>query len=952
MQTQCKDDPRISCIRSPDCQYLLPNGQEVTFTWVKTSRAHERSAVQANASHPMRACTSCLIDGCLECAGGINGEIICTKCGKNFESDGQGGCIWNASGFDIAVYIFLGIVVVIAIWVLSDLIRAECTPIKNWGPFRRGLVMRRRAQLFKPESTPGASSNRISHMRSEKLQRYPLSTNLHSRESSRIMGPGLTLFMNWFIFEGCLSVWLCVGAVLFSSQENDLDPCRQQHRIKSGWEYRIDNPLPDDSDGRALKWALWNYLGALVLTVIFLCWQQHLWYETVQDSRHPSLREYTVMLYGVPVHETHKHIIEEKLGDWMKKLRLDPDGIQSVSVAYDIPRDQVHSVMELANRLLHRVAKTHSSSNMVATPSDATVGTAGGTDSAESGRSSTSWFFWVQFLGAIFFQTSFWGGGVGPTTARICPTDNNRQVKEMLSSLRGSGYVFVVLKTEALARAVAGMGRVQLEGISSKIRVCKSPAEPQMICWKNYGRIPTWERAFRLVRMVLVIFITLMLWLAIFGGFLSFELATKGYGGLSQGIAGFFVGMMVPIGNSLFGLIIDLLLNNAGFKDQDNLQLWCQILNVFVNGMANMGEIYLVFKKTYQAEFEFRPEQFLSNMQEVFRPLGVNPSAVAFQGELKAILFPAGMLVPIFTIPLLVDTAPWLIGRLRVKGDPSLSAATAERILKPSDVDFVGPYTDFIINLFLLSFASWISPGPYLVTLWITMCIWLLLLYLNMRMNVLRWQAVTFFGGYQAHQCASFLLALPLGMFCAALDHKVSPECHSGLLGLFVHVLFHIVFVEYVLSSLEPPRASFGTTLEEMMAHEHAPVADYLNTNPVEVLRRHYTPELEPDPTPLVFFRNDKWYLQKKPNGGSRKFVGEESIAPWSLRATAGKVFGKQSPRSPCGSEGDETPDHAGINPFSPRGPYDPLAGAHALTARFDQLSKQRRTSTNSTNSQ
>merc|ERR1719469_920289 len=103
--------------------------------------------------------------------------------------------------------------------------------------------------------------------------------------------------------------------------------------------------------------------------------------------------------------------------------------------------------------------------------------------------------------------------------------------------------------------------------------------------------------------------------------------------------------------------------------------------------------------------------------------------------------------------------------------------------MRPNILDPVMPYTDFIINMFLLTYASWVSPGTYLITLWATFLLWLFLLYLNTRMNVLRWQARTYFGGKRSHRCESFLLAIPLGFLCAALDHKLNIKDHSGLMG-------------------------------------------------------------------------------------------------------------------------------------------------------------------------
>jgi len=222
---------------------------------------------------------------------------------------------------------------------------------------------------------------------------------------------------------------------------------------------------------------------------------------------------------------------------------------------------------------------------------------------------------------------------------------------------------------------------------------------------------------------------------------------------------------------------------------------------------------------------------------------------------------------------------------LRLKGDSTLTHADAERILRPNPVDLMPAHTDFIINLFIVTFASWFSPGTYLITLWLTFCLWALLLYINTRLGVLRWHARSFFGGKLPHKVETFLIAIPLGFLCAALDHEREPADHSGLLGLACHIGGHFIFVKYILETLEPPKRAFGTLFNEMMESEFAPVATYHNTNPIEVLQRQYLEGSEANETPLVYYRNDKWYLQQR-------FMQPSPTNPGRLRrGNSGELF-------------------------------------------------------------
>ena len=69
------------------------------------------------------------------------------------------------------------------------------------------------------------------------------------------------------------------------------------------------------------------------------------------------------------------------------------------------------------------------------------------------------------------------------------------------------------------------------------------------------------------------------------------------------------------------------------------------------------------------------------------------------------------------------------------------------------------------------------------------------------------------------------------------------------------------------------------TTLQELMSSDHAPIATYKNTNPIEVLRLQYLPEFERDTTSHVFYKREKWYLQFSDSFKVARFQGEEDIA-------------------------------------------------------------------------
>jgi hypothetical protein len=224
---------------------------------------------------------------------------------------------------------------------------------------------------------------------------------------------------------------------------------------------------------------------------------------------------------------------------------------------------------------------------------------------------------------------------------------------------------------------------------------------------------------------------------------------------------------------------------------------------------------------------------------------------------------------------------PFHIGRLRLKRDIRLTAHDAEDLLKPSPVDLNAPYGDLLINLGLITITFWISPGRYQITLWLALAGWAVLQGLVYHMNVLRWQALTYFGGNDSHECASLLMAIPLAILAAKLESQSYPT-HSGIITAALHFTSHIIFVRYVLPTVFSryhEHVSLGTTFDEMMQDRHAPMANYRNTNPIEVLKRVYVHKEE-----IAFYRHDKWYLQLRHMGadsvpkGSLTFQGEDSV--------------------------------------------------------------------------
>mmetsp|Transcript_122733 Transcript_122733/g.223059 ORF Transcript_122733/g.223059 Transcript_122733/m.223059 type:complete len:968 (+) Transcript_122733:103-3006(+) len=865
-RTTCDGDAgRSTCVQSEqNCKDLLPRGQLISG-WVNYSNG---SAVRNYT------CQSCFLNGCKTCAAGNNGTVICQVCDGHFKLDGKGGCEWNEKYWGYAMIAVIVACFLLGLWVFIDFLRAECSTATNSDAVERGLLTRRRSKVLRRKEILNSDGTK-----GESFHKPSFFTNLFKAGASDIGGPGMTLFMNWWLFMLVLALWLALGAIVLAPSSDDdkeyMDPCRQQTRGGQG-DMVLKHPgNPDDDDtGPFASWTIWNFAGSVVITVAFFIYAEYLWAHMVRDWKRPALQEYCVEFSNMPRELKDKKEIRRLVGDWMAHLHLDPLGIRHISVAYNIPADMKGKIEEKLELHLHEVADSRASRfvqrHNLEIMDDSEVQKAGP--------------FWIQLGAHILLQTpldlgccrsapvrddagaSDSVGGKGDQKA-ACP-----EVLDMLDTLQGSGYVYVLMDTEALALAVGGMGIARLDGYGGrKIRVRKAPLGPEMVRWYDFAYISPARRAFLIVKVSFVLLVVLVLWLGAFAFYLSFELITMGDSSYHQlFISTCVVGLSVPIGNAIFGVVIELQTETLSFRDEENLRLCRLALNVILNAIANFGEIYLVFKKVFDPtgwKIADVPWEFKKALQ----PVGINPDVAEFQTQMRDILWPFGLLIPIFMIPCVETLAPFLLGRLRLKQDARLTPLDAENILKPPPVDIVSNYSDMLINITLVTTIFWISPGRYHIILWIGVALWSILQGIVMQLNILWWQAHGYVGGKDSHQCSSHLLALPLGLMAANVEREWNRN-RSGIMFFMFYCTLHFIFLQYVLPRFFFSHDCWGTTFDEMMQDANAPVINYRNTNPIEVLQARHKKDSEHQD--LVFYRHDKWYLQNK----THVFEGETCI--------------------------------------------------------------------------
>lgn len=192
-------------------------------------------------------------------------------------------------------------------------------------------------------------------------------------------------------------------------------------------------------------------------------------------------------------------------------------------------------------------------------------------------------------------------------------------------------------------------------------------------------------------------------------------------------------------------------------------------------------------------------------------------------------------------------------------------------ITNPSYGDIVATTSVFISMFFVPSRDHWKISMAYLVFGGF--------LYVQMRYKILRWQSASCYGTKDEHVTTSYLWALPLGILAASWGSDYGTGWWSGIffgiLAFLGHNVLHFLFVRYVITwapheweALE--RQTFWEALEKSGS-----LADYCNTNPVEVLRSRYLTKATIEP--MVFYRAGKDHLQ--PRGVLRR----ESLPPMTI---------------------------------------------------------------------
>lgn len=371
---------------------------------------------------------------------------------------------------------------------------------------------------------------------------------------------------------------------------------------------------------------------------------------------------------------------------------------------------------------------------------------------------------------------------------------------------------------------------------------------PSLIRWDHYHNESAGRRCGRHLISVLVLIGTIVVWFCLYLPFYQITLNTVG----AETMYSTAVSLFVPLGNALLGVVVCRLTEFIGFRRQSRqrvAQLILIIPCVLLNCVMDFFVVtYVSWKKTDGTVMQ------------------THAQIAKLHGEWFDLLFPGYFFTPYILEPLCTIMFVMTVGIWRIKRDKRITPEEAGRLLVASQADIVNPpLCDLICVPVTVIVTFVIAPGYIHRWLFPFMGCFSLLLYMQCRTRILRWESDTYYGSNRLHSCESAFWSLPLGLLAAAWERQHHTGPLNGTTGwrwFLLHVFAHLAFLRYVLPTFEPNMPASDLKYRDAIRHPHGHVvlADYLNTNPIEVLKSH---EQNYQGRRLVYYRKDKDYLQE-----------------------------------------------------------------------------------------
>jgi len=841
-ENSCQGTQSIQCVTAQDCPILQQGGRAVPAT---SSGNESGEMTNQTSSHASSKCVGCNIIGCKRC--NLQGTG-CEECEARFMHDSRSKCVLKSNFFWYAI---ISLVAASGVWLIVDFIRAHRQSCANPAALRAGLQHRFRMKV---------------RQQTEGHPFYSLTTPLHRRP---IVGIDLALFMNWFGLVGFLALYLMILAFVFQPDfvakgVEDLcvqiDGAMESRRLSEGDGYSLAASYKPLYVPNVKLWTGLSYVGCVLFSMIFLVWQQYHQEHLVESDLLPStLHEYAVELQGLPADaidgdEILEFIIEvlrDMLGD------ISEGSLISASICYDF-RDQRDVIEALID--LHLVEQEKQHAEMLERHDRGTV-LVGMQLSSRSlknndavARCLTVWEkkllseitddvvvevrsapLWVQAISYIMLGTDLdlgcWrlrGHSVSTSAEKPSLEDS----ASLLPQLECAGSAVVTLRTTALRRVLAIAPTLPRKFRGKHIiRAMPLSEGPESVQWSSFTRKP--RAKFRIVFSILMVLGVLFLWTLFYIPWAAFTQSAFDDTSYAAFIANSLLGCAIALGNAMVAYTVCFLTTYLGFERQSTkriIQLLIIIPCVLINVTCDLA---VIARTAY-----FKYNKVLPDTIEV----QLNYGLMLIESDVLALLIPGYCILPYICEPFFTVLLPLWVGIWRVKTDMDITPEQAERMLMAPEIDIINPPLCDIVVITATFFATFMAPGRSHAFIFAGLFAFAAVTFAVNHVRILRWQSATLYSSWVLNRCEAYLWGLPLAVLAAAFGHNFG-ESLSEKFGLasfsfLCHLTMHILFVRYVLSEtsdqLGAHRPLDTTPYEERAA---SVVADYRNTNPIEVLK-------------------------------------------------------------------------------------------------------------------
>jgi len=916
----------FKCVRGPECG--------ASGTVPEATIADEKEHV----------CRRCRVEGCLTCEhsrAGDEDKEECVKCMPGqIMRDGE---CWGVSDLIFNSIIVTAVIftVMAVLWYVNLALR----PMVNEKAVTHGLQCRALTKLCMPSSATkghiqsnaddegiaadsgagaaaadggGGEYSSSSNAEGDRVQLYPLCTNLCSSNFMHVAGPGAVFF---FQFQAAILLWaivlfalwvllgFSVSRDLFILGDRDAET-PQKMCVVVQWGRHMQMELV----WVKVAWLAFAYVFSFAGALVFARRQRRQFHEF--DETHTTQSDYAALVTMTPTTpsaSTSTSVLalhgDMRLEESLKTCIADATGepLVGVSVCWDFHHHEhaVRTALEAdvgSTNHSSGIDRAHRSSlrsgRSLELLAEASVGPSAGSGEGEELGALTRLFNWVNTTTLQKWNVDLDTEGAEAAGVNA-PGAGREAVKETLEKMISTTSAFAVFPTKgACAKAVQkAQGGVEFGDGQEKFSLDLQHAthEPQSTLWEHFA-IPEAEVNNRLRKGWVIMGVSVLLWTVIlylpYARYMgSFSYAN---GDEPPEVGELIFVLLVVLAQVGLFVVASNVAESAGFRYEDDQQRFyiimyntALIVNLAMDLAltATLSYNQMAGRGVHVADGRLLAD--LTSLQEVFESY---PMQKSMGKLLLKYCWPATFFVPFFLEPIGICWLPYHIGTKLIGSDKRMTDVRAEKALELPIME-QGRYADVIFNAILVSVVPFIAPAyMHKIFGWFIFShCWI---YAIDQWKVLRCVTRFYFARHETSCFAQKLFSIPCGILLAAFVFKANQMSGTGGLGsgklqggalwgaILGACVGHIILHVQLLGSMEGGIYKGEEEDVEYSVCAKEQPATWFSCNPVHCLRSKHI--YEHQPSHGFFVAGKEHLLQANPDIGAH-FEGQEKKVPQDL---------------------------------------------------------------------